>query len=87
MSVVAHGPLVFSYPPHCSGKVIWFHVGCLCLSICHLSIGIFFPDNILIKYGGFSPNLVCFIDIVEIWFGIANGKILSISESFLPTTG
>ena len=59
----------------------------MCLSICHLSICISFPDNILSKYSGFSANLVCFIDIVEIWFGIANGKILSISESFLPTTG
>ena len=26
------------------------------------------------------------IDIVEVWFGIANGQILSIFDSYLPAT-
>ena len=43
-----------------------------------------FPDNnlsrrILIKLG------VC-IDVVEIWFGIVNGQLLSIFCSYLPGT-
>ena len=41
----------------------------------------------LVNSYGFSPNLVyvC-IDIVETWFGVADGKISSIFDSFLPST-
>ena len=39
-----------------------------------------FPDNNLSKYHwNFTKHGMC-IDIVEIWFGIVNGQILSISD-------
>ena len=36
-----------------------------------------FPDYNLSKHQWIFTKLVMFIDIVEIWFGIANGQILS----------
>ena len=35
-----------------------------------------------VNINGFSPNGVC-IDIVEIWFGIANGQISSIFDGVI----
>ena len=36
-----------------------------------------FPDDNLSKWQGILTKLAAFIDIKEIWFGIANGQILS----------
>ena len=40
-----------------------------------------FLDNNSSKYQGISTKLCTRIDIKEIWFGIANGQILSIFDS------
>ena len=37
------------------------------------------------KYQWIFPKLGVCIDIVETWFGIADGQISSIFESYLPT--
>ena len=56
----------FYIPPHNSGGVLWFHVG-------HPSVCFSFPDDNLSKHQWiFTKHGMC-IDIVEIWFGIANG--------------
>ena len=47
-------------------------------SVVHTSVRFLFPDDNLSKHNGFSPNLELCIEIVEIWFGIANGQISSI---------
>ena len=39
-----------------------------------------FPDNNLSKFQGILTKLGTCIDIKEIWFGIANGQILSIFD-------
>ena len=46
--------------------------------ICPTPSELSFPDDIS-SISGFSPNLVC-TDIMEIWFGIANGQIASIFD-------
>ena len=43
-------------------------------------------DNNLIKYPWLFTKLGMCFDILKIWFGIANGKILSIFDSYLPAT-
>ena len=70
-------------PPDDSGGVLWFHVGCPCVclsisssSIC-LSVCISVPDDNLSKHYLIFTKHGMFIDIVEIWFGIAYGQILS----------
>ena len=45
-----------------------------------------FLDNNLGKSQWVFTKLDMCIDIVEIWFGIANGQISSICDSYLPTT-
>ena len=45
-----------------------------------------FPDDNLGKYVWTFTKLRMYIDIVEIWFGIANGQILLIFDSYLPAT-
>ena len=123
----------FYTPPHYSGGVLWFHVGCPCVcpsvhpSVVRPSILRFrmITSSYQVNVSGFSPNLVCalimwrsdlgllmgkfrqilmelsardtpifsfpddnmskhqwsftklgmYIDIVMIWFGIANGQI------------
>ena len=71
---------------HDNDEVLWFHTGCLCVcpAICHmylhLSISISFLDNNLHNYQwSFTKFGIC-IDIVEIWFGIVNGQILSVFD-------
>ena len=49
-----------------------------------MSVFSFLDDN-LGKYQWISTILGLCIDIVEIWFGIANRHISSIFDSFLPT--
>ena len=45
-----------------------------------------FQDNNLSKWQGILTKLCTCIDIKEIWFGIANGQILSMFDSYLPAT-
>ena len=59
-------------PPHNSGGVLWFHVEHTCV---HSYVCISFPDDNLCKYQWIFTRLGMCIDIVEIWFGIANGQI------------
>ena len=66
---------------------IWFHIGCpcVCLSICpsvlqssvHPFVRISFLDDNLSKHQWIFTKLGMCIDIVEIWFEIADGQILS----------
>ena len=64
----------FYTQPHNSGGVLWFHVGhpCVCPSV-----RFSFPDDHLSKHQWIFTKLGLFVDIVEIWFGIANGQISS----------
>ena len=67
---------------HDTSGVLWYHVDrpCVCLPIClsyHLSVFLF-PDNHFSKCQWIFTKLGMGIDIVEIWFGIANGQILTI---------
>ena len=53
----------------------------VCLSV-HLSyvrpsVLFSFPDDNLSKHQWIFTKLVMWIDILEVWFGIANGQILS----------
>ena len=52
-----------------------------------LSASVLFPDDNLSKHHQwiFTKLRMC-IDIVEIWFGIANGQILSDFDSYLLET-
>ena len=72
------------YIPPCDSGRVWFHDGCLCVhqSVVHLSVFSFSDDN-LSKYQWIFTKLGMFIDIVEIWFGIANEQILSGFDSYL----
>ena len=62
----------------------------VCLSVCpsvvHPSIRFLFPDDNLSKLQRvFTKSGMC-IDIVDIWFGIANGQISSNFFRDLPET-
>ena len=46
-----------------------------------------FPDDNLSKCQWIFTKLGVSIDIVEFWFGTANGQILSIFDRYLPVTG
>ena len=70
--------------PHDSGEVLWYHVSCQCVrpSVCRTFFCPYFlsgGDNLKKCQWSFTKLGVC-IDIVEIWFGIVNGKISSIFE-------
>ena len=45
-----------------------------------------FPDDNLCKCQGILTKLGTCIDIKEVWFGIANGQISWMFESYLPAT-
>ena len=45
-----------------------------------------FPGDILFKCQGIVTKLGTCIDIKEIWFGIANGQISSMFDSYQPAT-
>ena len=47
-----------------------------CPSVSHPSICVLFPEDNLNKHKWIFTKLGMCIDIVEIWFGIANGQIL-----------
>ena len=60
----------FYTPPHNSGGVLWFHAGRLSC-IRRPYVFLILDDN-LSKYQWIVTKLCMCIDIVEIWFGIAN---------------
>ena len=74
---------IFYTPPHNCGGVLWFHVGHPCVhpSVRPLyvrsSVHFSFPDDNLSKHQWIFTKLGMGFDIVEIWFGIANGQISS----------
>ena len=72
----------FYTPPHDSGRVLWFHVGRLCIcTFTHLSsVCMSFLNDNLSKHQWIFTKLDMCIDITEIWFGIINGQILSIFD-------
>ena len=76
----------FYTPPHNSGGVLWFHVGhpCVRLSVhpsyIHPSVRFSFPDDNMSKHQWIFTKLGMCIDIMEIWFGIANGQMSSIFD-------
>ena len=74
LSFLSFNNIFFHTPPHDSGGAVWVHVGrqCVCLSIC-----ISFPDDNLSKHQWIFTKLGMFVDVVEIWFRIANGQILT----------
>ena len=71
----------FYTPPHNSGGVLWFHVGRpTCPSVVRPSVRFSFPDDNLSKHQWIFTKLGMCINILEIWFGIANGQISSIID-------
>ena len=82
--IAADDILKYIFIPHDSGGVLWFHVGHPCdhlsirqLSSVHPSIYFLFSNDNLSKHQWIFTKLGMCIDIVEIWFGIANRQILS----------
>ena len=72
--------------------VIWFgllmgkfHQILMELSAQDMPIFSFLDDN-LCKCQGILTILGTCVDVKEIWFRIANGQILSMFDSYLPTT-
>ena len=65
-----------------------FHVGRRCVypSVVRLSVHFSFPDDNLSKHQWIFTKLGMCIDIVEIWFGIANGQISSNFYGYLLKT-
>ena len=55
------------------------------LSARHMSLFLFLDDN-LSKYQSIFTKCGMCIDIMEICFGIANGQILSVFDSYLPAS-
>ena len=83
--VMARGSLVcFLYPAtHNSSGVLWFHVGRpLVRPSVRPSVRFLFPDDNFSKHQWIFTKLAMCIDIVEMWFGIANGQISSIFDNF-----
>ena len=58
------------------------HLSISCPSVC-----ILFPDDSMSKHQWIFTKLGMCIDIVEIWFGIANGQILSNFDKKLSVSG
>ena len=84
-----HFFFTFYTPPHNSDGVLWFHLGSpsVRLSIVCPSVRFLVPDDNLSKHQWIFTKLGMCIDIMEIWFGTANGQILSnFLWSYLPET-
>ena len=80
------GPLLYSVchssfytPQHDPDVVLWYHVGCPCIRLSYVHPYFCF-QMITSKYWWLFTLLCVCIDIVEIWFGIFNGQILSIFD-------
>ena len=59
---------------------------CVRPSVVRPSVRFSFPDDKLSRRQWIFTKLGMCIDIVEIWFGIANGQISSNFDSYLPET-
>ena len=57
----------------------------IALTFCNMST-VSFPDDNFSKCQWIFTKLGMCTDIVKIWFGIADGRILSIFDSYLPVT-
>ena len=73
----------FYNPPHNSDRVLWFHVGhlCVCPSVRHPSIcpSVFrFPMITWVNISGFSPNLACALILWRSRLGLLMGKFRQI---------
>ena len=79
----------FYTPPHDSGEVLWYFFFVVHVSVHPLYIRppVFsFLDNNLSKCQWTFTKLGKCTDIVDIWFEITNGQILSSFDSYMPTT-
>ena len=70
--------------------ILWWLMGNFCpffteLSAGDMSIFSFLDDNFS-KYQWILTKLGMCINIMEIWFGMADGQMSSIFDSYLPTT-
>ena len=72
---VQNREIIFYTLPHDNGGVLWLHTGrsCVCPSVVRPSVRISFLDDNLSKYQWIFSKLGICINLVEIWFGIANG--------------
>ena len=75
--------LIFYTPPHNSGGVLWFHVGCPCVcpSVVRPSVhpSVFrFRMITWINFNGFSPNLVYALILWRSGLGLLMGKFRQI---------
>ena len=77
------------YTPPQDGGVLWFHVGhpCVCSSVrqSYVSPSVF--RFRMSKHEQIFTKLGMCVDIVEIWFGIANGQILSSFDRVICPNG
>ena len=76
--------LVYEVYKGCREEFLAYRLNFKYLWYIHLSIVSFMDDNLSKCQWIFTKLGMC-IDIVEIWFGIANGQISSVSDSYLPT--
>ena len=90
MNAYCNSRLNFYTQPNNSGVDLWYHVGrpCVCLpvrlSYINSSVRPYFPfRTITSKYQWICTKLGMCTDIVEIWFGSANGQMLSIFDSVI----
>ena len=91
---VRHRSVRFLFPDDNLSTHQWIFTGyygftlVVCVSVGpsarRLSVRFSFPDDDLSTHQWIFTKLGMCIDIVEIWFGIANGQISSILRSYLP---
>ena len=67
----------FYTPPHDSGEVLWFHIGRPSVRQSVVRPSVFRFRTITSKHQWIFTKFGMCIDIVEIWFGIANGQVSS----------
>ena len=81
--------VLFYTPPHGSGRVIWFHIGCLCIhmSICRTSVHSCFCFRTItwVNVGGFSPNLVWTLVLWRSGLGLLMGKFRQFLTEFFTS--
>ena len=75
---------IFVRPPHASGGVLWSYVGRPCIRPSLIRPSVFsLPNDNLRKYQWIFAKLRMRIDIVKIWFGIANGQISTVFDGVI----